>query len=748
MSDENNNNNETSKSKINLPPNEQDNITTNTNIDNKNSSNLESPKRTTNRDLVISLVSLDRKSSKTLIDEGKIFSNLLDNETVKSDSTNKDILIKRTGVRKKSIRKKRKKGKKGKKSEPPELESILLTEVKQIPKKKEESENQKYLRKKLDNFNFSKNLLIGIGCGFIKANDEIKSDLVDNYNINENKKKVIEEIVSKPKTNLKLNLNLNKKGIKYNIDKQSIIRLLNLKKDEKIIKSKLKKIEENQKFLDLELPIKNDIITLNNRKNNLRKISSMKNDLLSKLSYNSSKISELIDSNRTINRNALIKNFMSPEIHKNSRNNELFQLNTLNKQFCLSEEQEKFNKHLLQIQKEEKFHREKLQKDLKISSEKKIKEIELSENKKFERQKNYLEELKKKEKDFFNKMKEKNNLILEKSIKYIDEKNHKKKKDYLFFQIKQKFENNEKKLIDKVNMMKKDSLVTKKEIEELAQKREEQKRILEEGLNERKIKLIKMWKERSQTLPVYKHPIVDKLEDEEFDLLDEEEDKKEQKEKNEKEKRNYQPPKVKIDKKLKLIRENRNIKTNKESVSRTEINNKNRLLNNLNFMANIIEAAKEENLEKKMRKKMNSDREEKRANLIMNKYKVSKSIDIKENKIRHNYKLHPKPEKPIDYLRELIKKKKTKEKVNKIDVGVGDIFCEIKDKKDTNHIMEALDMVKSKTNAIDRKVFEKKEFLKAKGGYINNTKLGDEVGNLLIESIKNKLSLLNKLNGK
>ena len=56
-------------------------------------------------------------------------------------------------------------------------------------------------------------------------------------------------------------------------------------------------------------------------------------------------------------------------------------------------------------------------------------------------------------------------------------------------------------------------------------------------------------------------------------------------------------------------------------------------------------------------------------------------------------------------------------------------------------------MVKSKTNAIDRKVIEKKEFLKVKGGYINNTQLGDEVGNLLIESITTKLSLLNKLNG-
>ncbi len=107
-----------------------------------------------------------------------------------------------------------------------------------------------------------------------------------------------------------------------------------------------------------------------------------------------------------------------------------------------------------------------------------------------------------------------------------------------------------------------------------------------------------MWKLRSQTLPVYKHPIVDMLEDEEFDLLDEEEDKKEQKEKNEKEKRNYQPPKVRIDIKLKNIRESRNIKTNKDSVTRTEMNNKNRFLKNLDFMANIIEMAKEENVER------------------------------------------------------------------------------------------------------------------------------------------------------
>ena len=37
--------------------------------------------------------------------------------------------------------------------------------------------------------------------------------------------------------------------------------------------------------------------------------------------------------------------------------------------------------------------------------------------------------------------------------------------------MKQKYENNEKKLVDKINMMKKDSLVTKEELEELANKR-------------------------------------------------------------------------------------------------------------------------------------------------------------------------------------------------------------------------------------------------------------------------------------
>ena len=134
---------------------------------------------------------------------------------------------------------------------------------------------------------------------------------------------------------------------------------------------------------------------------------------------------------------------------------------------------------------------------------------------------------------------------------------------------------------------------------------------------------------------------------------------------------------------------------------------------------------------------------------LNNNNKISKSIEIKENKIKHNYILHPKPDKPINYLKDLIKLKKNKKNINKSDVGVGVILAELNqgENNDTNHIIEKLDMVKSLNNRIDRKILEKKEFLKVKGGYLHNTKLGDEVGNLIIESIQNKLSLLNTLNG-
>ena len=664
---------------------------------------------------------------------------LEDTDSASPEKTSKEL--------KKNLTKRTKTAKKKKKKKKKEAEPVLLTEVKPelIPKKveeeKKESIEHKFLREKLEKLNFSKGLRIGIDSGFEKINMNIRENIENNFNIRD-KKINLDNIINK---NNKKNIELNtgKNGILYNINKESILRLKHLKQNEKNIKKKLDKIEESQKMLESEEPIKSDKVNINVRNNNLKKINSMKNELLVKLRYNSSIISEVIDKDKNINRNLLIQNY----------NNHTNKTETgYTKHFSLSEEQEKFNKYLLKKQEEEKLQREKIQNALKRSNSKKNKEIELNEQKILERQKEHLNELKKKEKDFFNKLKEKNNLLFEKSIKNIDKNLKRQTKDYLFYQLKQKFETNEKKLVDKVNMIKKDSLVTKEELEELANKRNERKKILEEGLSERKLNLIKMWQQRSQKLPIYKHPVVNILEDEELDVMEDEQEKQEQKEKNEISKKTFQPPKVKINKELKRLREKKLLMSNKDSVTQTEIQNKKRFMKNLDFMANIIEAAKEENLEKNKLKNNKNIKTEKN-NETKNKIRITKSLDSNENKKKHNYLLHPKPEKPIDYLKEIFKGKKGNKLIKeKKEQGVGEIIADLNEESKTikgrNQIMDTLDMIKSKTSAIEQKVTEKKDIMKVKGGYINNTNIGDEVGNLLIESIQTKLSLLNKLKGK
>ena len=664
---------------------------------------------------------------------------LEDTDSASPEKTSKEL--------KKNLTKRTKTAKKKKKKKKKEAEPVLLTEVKPelIPKKveeeKKESIEHKFLREKLEKLNFSKGLRIGIDSGFEKINMNIRENIENNFNIRD-KKINLDNIINK---NNKKNIELNtgKNGILYNINKESILRLKHLKQNEKNIKKKLDKIEESQKMLESEEPIKSDKVNINVRNNNLKKINSMKNELLVKLRYNSSIISEVIDKDKNINRNLLIQNY----------NNHTNKTETgYTKHFSLSEDQEKFNKYLLKKQEEEKLQREKIQNALKRSNSKKNKEIELNEQKILERQKEHLNELKKKEKDFFNKLKEKNNLLFEKSIKNIDKNLKRQTKDYLFYQLKQKFETNEKKLVDKVNMIKKDSLVTKEELEELANKRNERKKILEEGLSERKLNLIKMWQQRSQKLPIYKHPVVNILEDEELDVMEDEQEKQEQKEKNEISKKTFQPPKVKINKELKRLREKKLLMSNKDSVTQTEIQNKKRFMKNLDFMANIIEAAKEENLEKNKLKNNKNIKTEKN-NETKNKIRITKSLDSNENKKKHNYLLHPKPEKPIDYLKEIFKGKKGNKLIKeKKEQGVGEIIADLNEESKTikgrNQIMDTLDMIKSKTSAIEQKVTEKKDIMKVKGGYINNTNIGDEVGNLLIESIQTKLSLLNKLKGK
>ena len=77
-------------------------------------------------------------------------------------------------------------------------------------------------------------------------------------------------------------------------------------------------------------------------------------------------------------------------------------------------------------------------------------------------------------------------------------------------------------------------------------------------------------------------------------------------------------------------------------------------------------------------------------------------------------------------------------------VNFDDLFTE--DKRNEN-IFETIEVAKMRTNSIDRKVERKKEIMKSNGGYLKNPYLASEIGDLLLESIRAKLTIMNKLGG-
>ena len=681
-----------------------------------------------------------------------------DNETITSNSNSK--LSQRNMKKKKTSRLKKKNNKFSNKNlvkfQQPEDENLLITEVKNIVpiKPKEDSEEIKFLKNKVQNLNYPQNLKTVIKVGLDKAKELIKEDFLEDVVSINNNKIPIKKLVINKKNNVenkeKLNLENINNGISFNLNPITIKQLKNLKNDEKHYNNELSKIEINQRILESTNNInynKTDNLSKNLYNEKMKALKAKKNELLKKIQNINMNIRDILDQNKKLNKREIIKHY-SNDFMTNSGNNDS-NLDDLKKRRSLSERQEEYNTHLLEIQKNEKICREKLENDLKLSTEKRLKKLESTELKVLSQKKKILEELKNHQKDFNLKLKEKNNVIFNKYYKFIKKHSNKEEKDYLFFKLRENFENSEKKLIEKVNMIKKDPLVTQEELKELSKKIDEQKLLLEESANEKKIKLNQIWTNRGKTLPTYRHPVCEILEDEEYQSQEDEEEKQKQKEKNEREKKNYKPPKVKLSKKLKKIRESRNLKNCKEDVMKTEINNKNRLLNSLNFLPNINN------------QNNNDDIEIENTNKIKN-FQTLNDDELKQinkSKIAKKYlkpisSLHPKPEKPIDYLKEIIKKNKHQ----KYKSEENDFLFEINeneeaDKKNEksrnrdNDIIDKLRMAKSNVELLDKKVEEKKEFLKITGGYIQNTKLGDEVGNLLIKSIRAKLNIMNKLNG-
>ena len=587
-----------------------------------------------------------------------------------------------------------------------------------IDEKEKEEKNNTFLQKKLENIKIPTSLKKGINSGIQKTHDEIHDELKN-------------DILNISKRNASINdlLILNKSHSNVfltrveRISKENIKRLKNLKIEEQYLKKNIAKLEQNKKLIENGLPLKSNVVDTNIRKTQLKNMATIKEELVSKL-Y---KINEKIDI------------LLNEEKMRKKGKVRLYYDN-------LEDEQEQYNLHLAKLQKEQTIQRTKFSDDLKLAFEKKQKNCEKKEKELLDKKNKFLKNIKDKDREMILKRKKDADEKLEKTKRHIHDKYSKKLNEYLFYKYKEKFENNEKKLIDKVNMIKKDSLVTKKEILDLAKKIKMQKKLLLEDAEDKKKQLIKLWSYRSQTLPVYKHPLTIKIEKEHALKIEREEEEKKKKECNELEKRNYKPPKVIISQKLKTQREIRKDKIDKESVLRTELSNKKRLDK---YKFTPINSPKHLKIIHELSQELNNN------NYI--DYNEIKNIINKKNKkkLKPIQILHPKPEKPIDYLTEMITKKNKnkdekdveKEKEINNDINMNNLFNKNKEKEKGGNIIESLKMAKATTEAIDNKVQQKKQIMKLNGGYLNNPQLGDEVGDLLIESIQTKLGIMNKLNG-
>ena len=230
-----------------------------------------------------------------------------------------------------------------------------------------------------------------------------------------------------------------------------------------------------------------------------------------------------------------------------------------------------------------------------------------------------------------------------------------------------------------------------------------------------------MWSDRNQLLNSYvtnTSLILKKMEKKE---KENEMEKLEKKKELEKIKINYSNsniPQPKVNINLKKSREKRKDKIDKQSVLKTEDNNKKRL--QLYYYEPKINNNKSEyNLNNNI---LNNDF----SNLLISKNKKLQPIRL----------LHPKPEKPINYLEEFQKKKNSSSQTYKNKIIIDD---------NDNNIFQKIKSVQEQSDNIDNKVRLKKEEMKIKGGYIKNIKIGDEIGNMIIQSIKSKMNVIEKL---
>ena len=493
----------------------------------------------------------------------------------------------------------------------------------------------------------------------------------------------------------------------------------NLPTDQKIIEEKIKSIEKSKNMY-------------------LMKLEELKNQV-NKIKYNQEKELGLLDNSKKSKLNKFIEDCKNKE-----------KANLIEQKIKkLQEESQK-----LQLS---------MKKDLENKIKKKNNEINNKEKEEEEKRKILLKNIKDKEREYVEKRKKKNTEELLKIKAYI-----RKKPDIIYYLYKKQNDNylkEENNLVKLENIKRKKIMkhIDLKEFDEMKKNYEKIKLKKMEETNE-KIKNIKeTWAQRYKLIPLYVNPLSKIVSEEENKMKQEEQNKILQRKRLKEIKEKYKAPKPQkkiIEKIIEKENENGNgiekkifrkkpnlIKSNSYSdMLRQNRIEKYKILQNKKERMKQAELLPDEDYylnEPELSKKIleNSKKYEK----LLKNDKINKSFE--KNKNNNNKKR----KEPFDYLKERRKindinkekKRNDGELTNLGCAGTNDIKKLIKENNGIND--NILKVAKSKLESIEEKKRQKDLLLKCTGGVGNKPELGEEVCDLMIDSIQAKLSLIKEL---
>ena len=572
---------------------------------------------------------------------------------------------------------------------------------------KVESKSNQLLKEKLSNIDINIKALNGINKSMEKQIKNIEKDILEN-----------QILITEPKRVIKINTKKTDKITNFE-DKAKLKTIKGLNDSKNYLNSKLQQILLNEKYLKNEGNIEN--LNL------------------------SDKYVSLVDQNIYENKKIILENKKEQLITKISQIEE--DLKTLSLSGDELSRRNRIKYYLQNFEKDKKIIESRAKKYYQESIERN-KRIENDLNKKYDKMKKEYEEKKAEEKakqiETLKKMKEKEKLILEKRTKENDEKYNKYKpylsrkmkeniKDYLFIKKEETYKNEEQKLVEKENLRRKEKMkIDFNEINDFGKNVNEHIEKTKTEQNERKKKLLSEWKERKSSLPNY--------------TLNLNRNKGETEEENTEKENEMQTLREKKEK-MKIFAYD--IKNNKQPEINEKLKNKRMLL--IQSLENPKLAAKLSHKLLFQKYKRFSDEANKESNNNKNLNKVKKEIKLNNSLSPKRSKqklfpLHPKSKTRIDYLTEMITKKEKKKSLSN-EKDLNEDFNKEKWNKEINdkngNVIENIDYIKQQAKLIDNKVKQKGQYLKLTGGVENNPEVGNEMSELIIDSIGAKLTILN-----